>query len=172
MTNPFTGIISTQIKQLFKDGVTEIIRGCSVQCQLRYYTTKYDTDTTAAFDPIGKKQPNKSMSGGQVPFSHSQPSAMSDAEKRKGTVQTVNIDMCVYWDIKKFYPMSIQVNVKDGYVQTMCSIDHLEDIKKAAELVVDTALTPRIRYTFERVGEPEPAGLGESSFLLTLWKRV
>jgi hypothetical protein len=172
MTNPFTGKISTAIKTLFKNGVTEIIRGCSVPCQLRYYITKYDTDTAVEFNPVGKKQPNRPLAGGQVPFSHSQPSPMSDAEKKKATVQTVSIDMCVYWDIKKFYPMSVQVNVRDGYIQTMCSIDHLEDIKKASEIIIDTSLTQRVKLIFERASEPEPAGLGENSFLLTLWKRV
>lgn len=171
-TNPFTGIISPALKTLFKQGMDEAISGCSVPCQLRYFTTKYETDTAAAYDPIGKKTPNRTITGAPAPFSMSQPGPMNDAQNKKVTVQTEDVDLCVVFDMRKFVPMSTKVTSGDNYVQTLCSVDLLEKIMQCQELVADTTLTNRLRITLARAGDPEPCGLGESSYIVCLWKKV
>ena len=69
--------------------------------------------------------------------------------------------------------MSSQIlNVPDGSVQTLCKNSLLPKIRNAKDIVIDTTnVGPYGNYTYQRAGDPEPVGLGDHKYILTMWNR-
>jgi hypothetical protein len=63
------------------------------------------------------------------------------------------------------------VNIPDGMVQTICKVELLPKIRNASEIIIDSKISKYGNYTYERAGDPEPAGLGNNSYIITMWKR-
>jgi hypothetical protein len=56
-------------------------------------------------------------------------------------------------------------------VQTICKIDLIGKIRNASEIIIDSNLNKYGNYKYERAGDPEPVGLGDNSYIITMWKR-
>ena len=60
MTNPFSGIISSDFKQLFNNAISSLLYNdaLTLPCTLHYGVTKYNDCGNCVFDPIGNKSSN------------------------------------------------------------------------------------------------------------------
>jgi len=47
----------------------------------------------------------------------------------------------------------------------------LPKIRNATEIVIDTDIAKYGNYIYERASDPEPVGLGDHRYIITMWKR-
>ena len=168
----FVGLISSAFKQLHIDMITEVIRGCSVTCTIITGVTLYDDCVNCVFDPIGNKSSNRYQSGGPAPFTVGLCPMCAGAGKIPNE-QTTSISLAPIYDFRQWIPsINAPVGSPEGFLQTLSLFSTYDDLKQAKELIVDTSIDTSVRPRFERHGEPEPCGLGSSSFIITMWKRI
>lgn len=171
MTNPFTSLFTPQLKQLHKDMIDATIDGCAVECTLHYQATKFEDCANCSYDVIGGKSSNRYLSGGPVPFYHGSCPLCNGQGKRQ-----VNIDetifLCPIWDSKDWYKLSLsQVNMAEINVQTMSKITTYNKLKRCTSISIDNKIEGYGIPEFIRVGDPEPCGFGDSTHIITSWKR-
>lgn len=82
-----------------------------------------------------------------------------------------NIYLTVIFDYKNFINRLNNVNIVEGYIQTICSIEYYSKLKKCSEIIVDSNLTNLTQNIYVRDSEPTPVGLGDNKFIFTNWKR-
>jgi hypothetical protein len=170
----FDGIISTEMKTLYRDMIDALIKsdGLSTPCRFIYGGTKYTNCPNCVFNSITGKSNNTYTPGGPVPFYHGT-CPYCNGEGRVAVDATVPaVYMLVVWNYKKWLPMAVPVANPEGMIQTISSYDLIPSIKKAKEIVVDTNIEKFVRHRFIREGEPNPGGFGGSDYALTLWKRA
>lgn len=167
----FTGLISPEFKQLHIDMITELIRGNSVPCLLYFGITRYNDCPNCQFNPIGNISSNRYETGGPSPFTTGVCPMCSGAGKIPDE-QTESINLCPIYDYKSWIPTSVNVQSPDGFVQIISVFSTYENLSNAKEIIINTDITTNVRSRFEKHSEPEPCGLGTSSFISTIWKRI
>lgn len=167
--NAFSGIISSDFKQLFTDAISALLydNSCTLPCTLYYGITKYEDCSNCIYDPIGQKSSNRFQSGGQVPFPFGSICPMCDGQGKKGVVSTENIQLMVIFDSKQFFNAG-QVNDPDGMIQVVTFSDRSDKLARAKELVVTT---DNISSRYERASSPTPCGLGNGDFVECMFRR-
>lgn len=177
MESAFESIISSEFKQTFNNAIDALLKdtALTVPCKLMYSGLQNNTTycNNCIFDPISKLSANIYNGTGPSPFTEKTicPVCMGIGLVQQDSYETISL--AVIFDSKYF--MNIRsgsaINIPDGSVQTICSIDYLPKIRNANELVVDTNIAHYGDYTYERSGDPMPAGLGSNKYIITMWKR-
>lgn len=168
----FAGLISTEFKTLHVQMITELISGCSVTCTVTFGVTLYNDCPNCLFDPIGNKSANRYQTGGPAPFTVGQCPMCAGVGKIPDE-QTSTLSLAPIYDYKSWIPgITSNVRSPNGFVQTISAFSTYDTLKQAKEVIMDTAIDSSTRARFERFGEPEPCGMGASSFVLTMWKRI
>jgi len=179
-SNPFAGILNSELKTIFKLAIDALLLcdGCSVPCRLTFSTPVYEACTNCANQnpSIGKKHTNISKSGAGVPLYASNQCSVCNGTSLVATEVSETLYMIPLWDYKQWFKTGLSaglINARnpEGYVQTFSKIELLPKIKKAKEIRIDTNIEEYVKHDFERFGEPEPLGFGESSYIVTIWKR-
>lgn len=171
MSNPFTGLISTELKTIFTNAIDEVLRGTSVPCRLVYSGTKFTKCPNCNFNSITGKSANTYLSGGPQPFSKGTcPFCNGDGRIAAENDDDI-INLAVLWDYRKWFQVGQVVANPDGMIQVICSIALISRLKKAREIIVDTNLEKYVRHKFIRDGEPTPIGLGDDQYIISMWKR-
>jgi len=172
-TNPFSGILSTNLKNTFEDEIKALLEsgGGSTPCRLIYGVTRFTLCSNCIFDAIGKKSSNRYLSGGPVPFTDGQICPMCNGVGRIPQESTESINLVVIWDYRSWIDLGVNVNSPEGFVQTISEMDTLPKIKKAKDIIINTDIEKHVRHAFVRHGEPAPAGLCRDTFVVTMWKR-
>jgi hypothetical protein len=170
----FDGIISDDLKTLFRDAIDALIRsdGLSLPCRLVYSGTKFTDCPNCVYNSITGKSNNTYTPGGPIPFYHGTCPYCAGLGRVAVEATDTPVYLLVIWDYKKWLPMAVPVESPEGMIQTICSKDLLPSIKKAKEIIVDTNIEKFVRHRFIREGEPNPAGFGSSDYIVTLWKRA
>jgi len=57
-------------------------------------------------------------------------------------------------------------------VQTISKFEDYNKIKSCNKIIIDTSIQDYTESYFQRNSEPEPCGLGESSYIFTFWKKI
>jgi hypothetical protein len=167
----FTGLITTEFKQIHTDMITELIRGCAVNCRLYYSGSKITQCPNCIVNIQLGKSSNRYKVGGPIPFTTGIcPYCRGDG--KIAIEETEDISLVVLWEPKSWI-VKIIVNSPDEYIQTigMWSTAYTK-IKQAKEIVADTSIEDDTLNRFVRHGEPKPCGLGGSNFVVTMWKRA
>jgi hypothetical protein len=61
----------------------------------------------------------------------------------------------------------------DMFVQTISKfIETYTKLKRTKHIIIDTNIRDYTIRMYERYGEPEPVGLGASTYVITMWKRI
>lgn len=169
----FTGLITDEFKQLHIDAITEVIRGCSVPCQLIFGATKFTDCPNCIFDVGAGKSSNRYQANGPIPF-NSGLCPYCNGIGKIADEQTESISLCPIYDYKSWIP-DINSNVQSpyGFVQTLSAYNTTySKLLQAKEILINTDQNSKVRSRFERYGEPQPCGLGSSAFVSTMWKRI
>lgn len=82
-----------------------------------------------------------------------------------------SVYLTVIFDYKNFMNRHNYINIPEGSIQTICSIDYYSKIKKCSEIIIDTSLVGLTQNIYTRDSEPTPVGLGDNKFIFTNWKR-
>jgi len=168
----FDNLISSAFKQIHIDAMTEVMRGCAVPCQLIFGSTKFVDCANCIFDPIGNKSSNRYQSGGPVAFTVGV-CPMCYGVGKIPDQKTENINLCPIYDYKGWIPnITSAVDSPFGYVQTLSVFSTYDSLVQAKEVLINTDTNSEVKARFERNGEPQPCGIGSSSFLATMWKRI
>lgn len=160
---PLKTIFNTQIDIILAD------TGLTIPCSLVYETSKITDCPNCIYDTISKKSSNQYQGGGPIPFSNGQtcPFCLGTGTTSSAVAETA-INLAVITDSKKFVG---PVNSPNIVAQTICSIDHLDAIKKASKVIFNTDISSLTNNIFVRANEPEPVGLGDSKYIFTNWER-
>ena len=172
--NYFSGIINSDLKDLFNDAIKALLEdsGATIPCTLYYGITKWESCTNCLYDPIGRKSSNRYQNGGPVPFPFGGVCPTCNGIGRRPLIQTETIYLAVIFDYKQFLNMSTPVNNPDGMIQTLGKKESTPRIKRAKEIQVATDIAAYADHRFQRMSEPEPVGFGNSEFVICNWKRV
>lgn len=171
----FDQLITSEFKNIFNMAIDTIIAkdALSVPCKLQY-SNEYQSllCNNCEYDVISKLSANIYKSGGPTPFpdNHICPVCLG-----MGIVKTDSSEilyMAAIFDSKYFINWSTDaINIAGGYVQTISHIEQLSKIRNATHIIFDTNLQNYGDYTYERAGDPTPAGLGDNRYFITMWKR-
>ena len=170
MANPFEGIITAEFKTLFTNAIDSLLEStaCTVECRLIFEVTRWNT-TNNTPKIVGGRSTNYFRSGGAAPSTVGN-SPSSFAQARIPDQQTETIHLVPIWNYKDWLG-GVKVHSPEGMVQTVSKIDTLDNIKRANEIEIDVAISKYGKNIFQRLGNPNPIGLGASSYVLTMWER-
>jgi hypothetical protein len=158
------------MKTLHSDMIDALIEGHAVPCLLEFSGTRFVSCINCIYSPATGKSSNKYLTGGPAPFSFGICPICHGAGKIEDP-QTEPVQLAVLWNSKEWI-VDVAVDTPDEYVQTLCEVSLLSTLKKANILTVNTDIIGYTQNRFERDNEPQPCGLGQSSHIWTMWKRI
>ena len=175
-TNPFSNIINSNFKNLFNDAIDSLLENnaLTVPCRLIYSGSKNTTYcNNCIFDPISKLSSNIYNGSGPAPFAENSICPVCVGMGMKHGDSTEVLYLAAIFDSKYFLNVSSgsTVNIVDGMVQTICHSALLPKIRNANEIIIDTNIEKYGGYSYQRAGDPSPAGFGDNRYIITMWKR-
>jgi hypothetical protein len=160
----------TPLKKLYNQQIDIILSntGLTIPCSLVYETTRITQCPNCLYDTISKKSANI-YNGGPLPFTNGQtcPYCLGTGQSSAAVAETA-INLVVLTDSKKFVGV---VNQPDIVAQTICSINHIDVIRKASKIIFNTDISNLTNNIFVRANEPSPVGLGDNKYIFTNWAR-
>jgi hypothetical protein len=173
--NPFSNLISKELKQLYSNAIDSLIQqgGLSVPCRIKYSGQQNQTlCSNCIFDPIAKLSSNIYNNTGPNIFNNGTMCPVCGGLGVLSSDSSEIIYMAVIFDSKYWLNWSSKtVKIPDGMVQTICLSSFLPKIRNAKEVVFDTNLEMYSNYTYERAGDPNPVGFGDTRYIVTMWSR-
>lgn len=168
MSNPFSGIITEGFKDLFENAISALLEDQSLvlDCELIYGVTRYDDCPNCIYSSVSQSSSGRYKQGGPIPFIFGEVCPVCDGAGRFPVESKENMQMMVIWDMKNFINVGGDVVIPQGSIQTMTYFDRIDKIRRAKSLIVSSG-----RYEYNRFSEPEPCGLGRTSFFSCIWKR-
>jgi hypothetical protein len=172
----FDGIITASFKQLYIDAIDALLEttALTLPCQLIFTNTTFAECPNCLFDSMSQRSSNIYQTDGPIPFSQ----GICPYCHGVGTIATDNttdLSLMVIWNYKDWIGWN---GVPDdtmtpfGQMQTISKMSTLPDIKNAQEVIVDTDIINYVKHRFQRSSEPTPIGLGDSTYIATMWKRI
>ena len=174
MVNPFSGIITSEFKDVFNNAISAILDAdaLAIPCTLSYGVTKYEGCVNCLYDPIGQKSSNRFQNGGPVPFPFGGGCPVCNGAGKRPVETTEDVSLGVIFDPREFLKISTPVNTPDGYIQTIGKKSMTPKLQRAKEIVVATSVSSFFSHRYQRASEPVPVGLGNSEFVVCTWRRV
>lgn len=172
----FTGIITPQFKQIFKDAILALLEdtALTVPCKLYFDNTKLSDCPNCVYDPINQRSSNQYQTGGPIPFVHGQvcPYCIGAGSLTFSSEETVYLGIIkpVFFGMDQLELNN--VNFVDGMIQSLSSIDIYAKLKNASYIIVDTNIINLTNTKFIRHRDPIPVGFGDNSFIITTWQNV
>lgn len=176
MSNPFSNIISKELKNTFNNAIDSILESTamSLPCKIIYDNLINNIYcNNCVFDNISLLSSNIYNGSGPNPFAEGSvcPVCVGTGFLKNGTSEE-NIHLAFIFDSKYFVNLDSKVvNIPDGYIQSLCNINLLTKLKNAKEIIFDTNLSQLGHFKYERVSDPEPLGLGDNRYIIVLWKK-
>lgn len=168
----FDSLITAEFKQLHYDMISATVDSFSVSCQIIMGDTKFTECTNCYYNSQTGKSSGKYKSGGPIPFDFGLCPYCRGAGKIADE-QTEIISLAPIYDYKHWVPgLSPNLQSPNGFVQTVSKFETFNTLKKAKELIIDTAVNTTVKNRFQRYSEPTTYGFGSSQFIITIWKRL
>ena len=170
----FDNIITPEFKQLFKSSIDTLLaqNALTVPCKIQYENTKRNLCYNCEFDPINQKSANRPKNNANIYFPINTICPVCNGFGYVDTTSDETVYLAIIFDNKYFLNWgSNAINVSDGLVQSICSINLLPKIKEAKQLIIDNNIAGYDHYIYARAGDPQPAGLGSNDYIITMWKK-
>lgn len=177
MTNIFNSLFTPELKKIYTDSIDSLLtsQGLTVPCLIRYVGAGTPSHcNNCIYDPISGLSSNTYNGTGPSFFPDGSicPVCMGNGTIVNSSDSSETIPLAVIFDSKYWLNWSSKsVNIADGMVQVLCKIELLPKIRNASELVMNTDISQYGNYTYERTGDPEPAGLYGHEYIISMWKR-
>lgn len=180
MSNPFSGIITSDMKTTFTNAIDALLEdsACMVPCRLYYGDTKWTDCPNCYYDSLTKRSSGRYRAGGPMSFTLGICPYCHGLGRKETTETTASIYLMPIWDSKEW----VGVNSRDGQrpytgipesmLQTMCKFQYYDEITRAKNVLIDTNIEDYTKRFYEKFGEPEPCGFGASSYILQMWLRI
>jgi hypothetical protein len=178
MTNIFSGLISKEFKGIFNDAIDSLLEqdSLSLPCTIVYDNQINNIQcNNCIFDNISLLSSNIYNGSGPSPFQEGSvcPVCMGlGLIKNPGKNNIETIHLAFIFDSKYFLNINNKtVNIPNGTIQSLCNINLLSKLKNASELIFDNNLSNLAHFKYERASDPEPLGLGDNRYIITLWNK-
>lgn len=173
MSNPFSGIITSELKLLHKNMIDALLEddALTVECTLTYAETKFTECINCIMNNVTGKSSGRYKSGGPIPFTNGQCPYCNGIGKTTSE-STDNMWLLAIWDSKKWILNDPAINVADINVQTMSKITTFPSLTRCRSIKFDTKIDGYGIGEFTRLGTPQPLGWGDSNWIITSWKRA
>lgn len=175
MSNPLTGIITSDFKALFNYAIDALLEdtALTVTCRITFGTTKNTECPNCILDTNARISSNAYKVGGPVSFATGSicPMCGGVGFVVSDNTTTLNLAVIPNDNRSKFIKTALRLNETDYYVQTISKADTFPTLQKAKEIVFDTSIEGYGRYIFERFGDPTPLNFGNTPYLVTHWVR-
>lgn len=146
--------------------------GLTTPCVLNYGVSKKLLCPNCIFDPNLKKSANKYKTGGPINFSNNNICPYCNGIGYYGETVNESVDLAVIWEYNKFMNFPKGVNLPDGLVQTISSVQLLPDFRKCKSMSVTYPSSNNKTHEFKLYGEPNPVGLGDNLYVVTTWQKI
>lgn len=146
--------------------------GMATECELNMGVSKRSICPNCIYDPGLKKSSNKYKTGGPIPFALGQLCPYCHGVGWSGEETTESINLAIIADHKKWInPPPYDVTISDNMIQTICPRSYYPKIKRAKDMTVlyDASLE-NPKYVL--YNDPTPAGLGDSNYIIAMWKQT
>lgn len=140
-----------------------------VNCKLYYGTNKTICSNCIFNEGLGIST-NIYLDGGPIPFSEGLcPFCFGTGFKESQATEIIKLR--VYFDRKSFVKMEVPINVVDGAIQTIGSIDNMVKCKRCNHVLIHSDLEAQNEYKFVLASDPVPFGLTKKEFI-AYWNRL
>lgn len=167
-------IITNDFKNLFKNAIDELIRSSSLSlpCKLIYEGSSFTECINCDIDPVSHKSSNIYKVGGPLEFANGQicPYCRGLGGIYNQAYDTK--DLLVVFDYKYWTNFNSKIQNPEGLIQTISKLEDYPQIQECNKLIVDTNIQNYTNSYYQRNSEPQPAGLGNSSYFFTYWKKI
>jgi hypothetical protein len=169
-------LFGSNFKNIYKNSINLLLdsSGLTVPCTLKYTGANSKIYcNNCIFDTISQLSTNKYNNTGPSPFTEGTicPVCMGMGMTQSNAGTEIIYLACIF-DSKYWLNWSSKsLNIPDGMVQTICKIELLPKIRSATEMIMDNNISKYGNFIYERYGDPEPAGLGDHAYIITMWKR-
>lgn len=175
--NPFSGIISPEFKNLFNSAIDSLLEqnALTVPCILKYISANKEQNlcNNCFFDSISLLSSNRYNGSGPQPFTENTicPVCLGKGVLSNSSKQE-NIYLAVIFDSKYFINYNSKlIDIPAGSVQTISKIETINKIRNANEIIFNSKISNYDDYVYQRAGDPQPCGLGDHKYIITLWTR-
>lgn len=174
--NPFSTLLSNDFKNKYNMAIEALLadNGLAVPCRISYGTPNIEACYNCIYNPMTQRSLNKYNGSGPNPFVEGGICPVCNGDGTIDKAKTELVYLAVLFDSKYWFNWARDnnaINIVDGMIQTICSVTLLPKIKNAQTLEVDTSLSNYGYYTYKRAGDPQPCGLGEHKYIITMWSR-
>ena len=170
----FEHLITTEFKRIFRDSIDTLLvpNAFTVTCLLKYENTKKDLCFNCEFDAISQRAANRPKPAASIPFARETICPVCNGFGYIDTTTDEKINMAIIFDSKYWLNWgSKSVNIPDGMVQSLCSIDLLPKLKNCQRMIVDADISQYGNYSYSLYSDPEPVGLGSHDYIISMWQR-
>ena len=164
----------TDLKTIYKQYMDSLLAsaGLSTEITFVFGVSKKLLCPNCIFDPNLKKSSNKYKTGGPSQFTLGKICPYCNGIGYAGETNTEIGYLAIIWDYKKWINSPINIAEPDGMIQTICDITYLPSIRQCKEILVNYPGSLNKKHKFQLYGEPNPVGLGDNNYLITMWKKV
>jgi hypothetical protein len=142
--------------------------GLTTECELNYGVTNRQICPNCIYDPGLKKSSNKYKTGGPVPFALGQMCPYCYGVGWNGEEKTETVYLAVIADNKKWINPPPNIALADNMIQTICSKIYYDKLKQCKDMTLVYGGGKNPKYNL--YNDPTPAGLGDSNYIIAMWK--
>jgi hypothetical protein len=143
--------------------------GLTTKCELNYGVTNRQICSNCIYDPGLKKSANKYKTGGPIPFVLGQICPYCYGVGWSGEEKSEIVYLAIIADHKKWINPPPNVILGDNMIQAIskrCYYDKLKQCKDMTVLYSKEGANPK----YNLFNDPTPAGLGDSNYIISIWK--
>ena len=144
--------------------------GLTSKCELNYGVTNRQICPNCIYDPGLKKSSNKYKTGGPIAFALGQICPYCYGAGWSGEETSETVYLAVIADNKKWINPPTNVAISDNMIQTICNRTYYDKIKQCKDMTIVQASGDSPKYNL--YADPTPAGLGDSNYIIAMWKNI
>lgn len=176
MSNPLSGLINQDFKDLFTNAIDALLEdtALTVPCRLIFGTTKNTACPNCNIDSLTNMSANTYKAGGPSPFPNGSICPMCAGIFYISQDTSIIMNLAVIWNNKRshFINIGLPLKLDQAYVETISKISTLPNLSRAKEVIFDTNIEGYAKRRFQRYGDPTPVQYGRNPYIVTLWERA
>ncbi len=175
--NGAADLITSAFKELYIMAINQLLEddALTVPCKLIYGDTKWKECPNCIFNVSTGKSSGKYKHGGPIYFKQGV-CQFCNGLGRLPITSEEELYLAAIFDSKdwiKWNKDTLSPYTPDMFVQTISKfIETYTKLKRTKHIIIDTNIRDYTTRMYERYGEPEPVGLGVSTYVITMWKRI
>lgn len=177
MSNPFSGIITSEMKTLFTNMIDSLLEATALTlpCKLVYGGTKITICPNCVYDPLSGKSSSRYKTGGLVEFNNGQICPVCSGVGKISTDTSETLYLMVIYNSLEWTKLAGKNNTAqtgESYTLTFSAISTYPNLQQAQHIEIDTSISDVVTNKYIRVGDLEIYGFGASSYVMGKWHKI